>query len=96
MFQGQSTISKHWFDPDIEWFEENFIKREPQFYKKLFQTNIEGQSVITYPIFPIPLGNAKETGESEYYLQAPLVTYHQTASDSYRFSSLAYEFTASG
>ena len=31
LFQGKSARSKHWFDLDIEWVEENFIIREPQF-----------------------------------------------------------------
>ena len=62
MFQGKSARSKHWFGIDIEWVEESFSTSEPHFYKKLFQTNIEGQSGITYPIFPVPIGNEKETG----------------------------------
>ena len=41
-------------------------------------------------------GNGKGKGEIEYYLQASMVAYHQNASDIYWFSSLAYEFTASG
>ena len=61
LFQEQSARSKHWFDLDIEWFEEKFSTREPQFYKRLFQSNIEGQSGITYTIFPVPVSNAKET-----------------------------------
>ena len=79
MFQEQSARSKHWFDLDIEWFEEKFSTREPQFYKRLFQTNIGGQYGITHPIFPVPIRNAKETGEIEYCLQAQLVEYYQKA-----------------
>ena len=44
MFQGKSARSNHWFDIDIEWVEGNFSTREPQFYKRLFQRNIEGQA----------------------------------------------------
>ena len=51
LFQGQSARSKRWFDIDIDWLEEEFIKREPQFYKKLFQSNIQGQAGSKYPIF---------------------------------------------
>ena len=51
LFQGQYAISKHWVDIDIEWFEENFSTRESQSYKRLFQTNIEGQSGIIHPMF---------------------------------------------
>ena len=32
-FQGQSSISIHWFDINHEWLEENFMTREPYFYK---------------------------------------------------------------
>ena len=63
MFQGQSARSKHWFDNDIEWVQEKFSTRSSQFCKSLFQTNIEGQAGTTYPIFPVPIGNTKETDE---------------------------------
>ena len=95
-FHGQSTRSKYWFDLGIQWVEEKFSKREPQFYKSLFQINIEVQAEIIYHIFSVTIGNAKETGELEYNIQAPLVAYHHNASNSCCFSSLASEFTASG
>ena len=59
LFQGHSARSKNWFDLDIEWVKENIITREHQFYKRLFQTNIEVQSGIKYPIFPVTIGNEK-------------------------------------
>ena len=76
--------------------EENFSTREPQFYKSLFQTNVEVQDGIKYPIFPVPIGNSRETGEIEYDIQAPLVKYHHNASNIYVFSSVLSSFTASG
>ena len=82
MFQGQCARSKRWFDTDVEWIEENLSTREPQFYKRPFQTNIEGQYGITYPIFLVLIGNAKETGEIERNIQATMVAYHQNASKS--------------
>ena len=33
-FQGKSAITKHWFNLDHEWLKENFMTREPDFYKK--------------------------------------------------------------
>ena len=36
-FQGLSARSKRWFDPDFDWIEVNFSRREPDFYKKLFK-----------------------------------------------------------
>ena len=50
---------------------------------------------MAHPIIPVPIGNSKEKGEIEYDLQAPLVAYHQNASNSCCFISLAYVFTAS-
>ena len=38
-FQGKSAISQHWFDLDFDWIEVNFNKREPDFYKKTFQSH---------------------------------------------------------
>ena len=76
--------------------EVNFSTREPQFYKRLFQKNIEGQSGITYPTFTVIIGNAKEKGEIEYELQASLVAYHQNFSNGFCFSSLESAFTVSG
>ena len=73
LFQGQSARSKNWFNLHIEWIKENISTREHQFYKRLFQTNIEVQSGIKYPIFPVPIENEKETGEIEYDIKAPLV-----------------------
>ena len=39
-FQGQSAISKRWFDIDREWLEETFMTREPDFYKNCIKLNI--------------------------------------------------------
>ena len=96
LFQGKSARSKHWFILDIEWVEENFSTIEPQFYKRLFQTNIEGQAVLIYPIFPVIFGNTNLTGKSEYDIQAQLVAYYHNAVNSCCFSSFASAFTASG
>ena len=62
----------------------------------MFQTNIEGQAGLTYPIFPYRIVNVRETGKIEYYLQDPLVAYHQNSSNRCCLSSLAPAFTTSG
>ena len=36
--QVQSTRSQLWFDLDLDWIDMNFSTREPDFYKKLFQS----------------------------------------------------------
>ena len=95
MFQGQSARSKHSFDLDIDWIEEKVSTIEPQFYKKLFQSNIKGQSGSKYPTFPITIINARGTGEIEYNPKATLVEYHKNALNGCCFSSLASSFIAS-
>ena len=62
----------------------------------MFQTNIEGQAGLTYPIFPVPIINTKETCEIEYDIQYLLVSYHQNASNSCSLISVVSAFTASG
>ena len=58
-FQGQSAISQRWFDHAFEWIELNFITREPDLYKKVFQSHNDKQDTNTYKIFQVPLGNEK-------------------------------------
>ena len=38
-FQGQYVGSQLWFDLDLDWIDINFSTREPDFYKKLFQSH---------------------------------------------------------
>ena len=58
-FQGQSARSKRWFYIDLDWIEVNFITREPDFYKKLFQIHDNTQDINTFKLFQVPIGNAK-------------------------------------
>ena len=78
MVPGQSAILEHWFNLDIEWVEENFIIWKPQFYNRLFQSNIEGQSEKN-PTFPAPIGNSKEKGEMKYHPKDPQLEYNENA-----------------
>ena len=39
-FQGQSARSRHWFDLDHEWLEENFMTRKLYLYKKIIKINL--------------------------------------------------------
>ena len=39
--QGQSARSQHWFDLHFDWVEANFSTREPDLYRKLFQSHIK-------------------------------------------------------
>ena len=96
MFQEKYSRSKHWFDLDIEWTQENFSTGEPQFFKRPFQSNIGGQDGIKYPTFSVSIGIAKEVGEVEYNPKPPLMEYHQNDSNSCCFISLESWFTAAG
>ena len=50
-FQGQSARSQLWFDIDLYWIDMNFSTREPDFYKKLFQSNDKRQDKDTFKTF---------------------------------------------
>ena len=54
-FQGQSARSQLWFDLDLNWVEINFSTREPDFYKKLFQSHEDTQENNTFKKFKCQL-----------------------------------------
>ena len=56
-FQGQSGRSRLWFDLDLNWININFSTREPDFYKKLFQSHENEQDTNTFRTFQVPIGN---------------------------------------
>ena len=55
-FQGKSARPRLWFDIDHEWLEENFVTREPNFYKKFIKKILD---MKTNKLFAVPIGNAK-------------------------------------
>ena len=54
-FQGQSARSQRWFDLDFDWIEVNFSTREPDFYKKFFQSHDDTQDTNTFKCFQVPI-----------------------------------------
>ena len=54
-FQGQSARSQIWFDLDLDRIDINFSTREPDFYKKLFQSHDNKQDEDTFKIFQFQL-----------------------------------------
>ena len=58
-FQGQSGRSRLWFDLDLDWINIKFSTREPDLYKKLFQSHDNEQDTDTFRTFQVPIGNAK-------------------------------------
>ena len=56
-FQDQSARSQKWFDLDLDCIEINFSTREPDLYKKLFQSHDDTQDNNTFKTFQVPIGN---------------------------------------
>ena len=54
-FQGQSGRSRLWFDLDLDWIDINFSTREPDLYKKLFQSHDNEQNTNDFTTFAFPI-----------------------------------------
>ena len=93
-FQGQSARSKLWFDLDLDWIDINFSTREPDFYKKLFQSHDNKQDTNTFKTFQVPIGNAKVVKSFVFHKDAPILSYCQKTLNSCCFSSLASAFVS--
>ena len=93
-FQGQSAISQRWFDIDFDWIEVNFSTREPDFYKKLFQSHENTQDTNTFKIFQVPIGNSKCVETFKFHNDAPILKYCQKSLNRCCFSSLASDFVS--
>ena len=37
LFQGQTAISQHWFKPDTDWIQGNFMTIYPDLFKSIYQ-----------------------------------------------------------
>ena len=56
---------------DHKWLKRKFSIIEPDFYKKRFENNIEGQDIKTYENFVIPIGITTVNISMRNYLLAP-------------------------
>ena len=54
-FQGQYVRSQLWFDLDLDWIDITVSTREPDFYKKLFQSHDDTQDDNTLKNFKLQL-----------------------------------------
>ena len=90
-FQGQLAESRRWFDLDHEWLEENFMSREPNFYR-IFYKKIGVDDTKTSQICVLPIGNSKTTEKVQFHPEAPVIKYHQNSSNSCCLSSVASDF----
>ena len=93
-FQGQYARSQRWFDIGLYWIEINFSTREPDFYKKLFQSHDDTQGNNTFKIFQVPIGNAKCVESFKFRIDAPIINYCQKSLNVCCFSSLASDFSS--
>ena len=93
-FQGQSARSQIWFGIDLNWAGINFSTREPDFYKKLFQSHDDTQDNITFKTFQVPIGNAKCVESFKFQNYAPILSYCKKTLNSCCFSILASAFAS--
>ena len=93
-FRGQSARSQCSFDLDFYWIEVNFITREPDLYKKLFQSHNDTQDINTFRFFQVPVGNAKHVESFKFQNDYPILKYCQKSLNSCCFSSLALYFAS--
>ena len=93
-FHGQSGRSRLWLDLDLDWIDINFSTREPDFYKKLFQSHDNEQDTDTFRTFQVPIGNAKVLKSFVFHKDAPILSYCQKSLNSCCFSSIASAFAS--
>ena len=55
-FQGLSASSQQCFDLGLYWIEVNFSTREPDFYKKCYQSHDNTQDINSFRIFQVSIG----------------------------------------
>ena len=72
----------------------NFSTREPDFYKKLFQSHDNRQDKDTFKTFQVPIGNAKVVKSFMFHKDAPILSYCQKTLNICCFSSLASAFAS--
>ena len=93
-FQGQSARSQLWFDLDLNWVDINLSTREPDLYKKPFQSHDDTQDDITFKTFQVPIGNAKCVESFNFQNDAPIIKFCQKTLNIFCFSSLASAFAS--
>ena len=76
-FQGQFGRSRLWFDLYLDWIDINFSTREPDFYKKLFQSHDNEQDKDTFRTFQVLIGNEKVVKSFVFHKDAPILSYCQ-------------------
>ena len=70
----------------------NFSTREPDLYKKFFQSHDNEQETNTFKLFQAPIGIAKVVKSFVFHKDAPILSYFQKTLNSCCFSSLVSAF----
>ena len=65
------------------------MTREPDVYRKLYQTKFRGNDTKTFQISGLPIGNMKITRKLKFHPATQLRKYHQNTYHSYCLNSLA-------
>ena len=79
-FKGLSAISQRWFDLDFDGIEVNFSTRDPDLYKKVFQSHEytqNTQDTNKFKFFQVPRGNSKCVEKFKFQNYAPMLNYCQ-------------------
>ena len=74
-FQGQPARSQRWFDMEFDWIKVKFSTREPDLYKRFFQSHDDTQYTNTFKLFKVPIGNSKYGEELKFHNNAPIFKY---------------------
>ena len=53
------------------------MTREPDFYRKLYQTRFRGDDTKIFQIFGVTIGDAKITRKVQFHPAAPVMIYQQ-------------------
>ena len=93
-FLGQSARSQLQSDLGLDCIDMNFSTREPDFYKKFFQSNDSKQEKDTFKTFQVPIRNAKVVKSFMFHKDAPILSYCQKTLNSCCFSSLSSAFAS--
>ena len=91
-FKGQSARSQLWFDLDLYWIDINFSTREPDFYKKLFQSHDNNQDEDTFKTFQVPIVNEKVVKSCIFHKDAPILSFFGKSFTSCSVSCLSSAF----
>ena len=74
-FQGLNAGLHRWFDLYSDWIEVNFSTREPDLYKKLFQSHDDTQDTNIFKSSQVPIGNSRFVETFKFHNGAPILKY---------------------